>query len=50
MSSTGRSYEQNFFKVQYIIIQSILGRKSMKRKAFTGEKILSVSKTSDRKK
>ena len=28
---TGRSYTQNFFKVQYIIIQAILGRKLMKK-------------------
>ena len=31
MSETGRSYTQNFSKVQYIIIQTILGRKSMKK-------------------
>ena len=30
MSATGRSYTQNFLKVQYIIIQAILSRKSMK--------------------
>ena len=29
MSVTGRSYTQKFFKVQYIIIQAILSRKSM---------------------
>ena len=30
MSATGRSYLQNFLKVQKIIIQAILSRKSMK--------------------
>ena len=30
MSATGRSDTHNFLKVQYIIIQAILGRKSMK--------------------
>ena len=38
MSATGRSYAQNFFKVQYIIIQAILSRKSMKKFAVTDEK------------
>ena len=38
MSATGRSYTQNFFKVQYIIIQAILSRKSMKKLAVTDEK------------
>ena len=31
VSATGRSYIQHFFKVQYIIIQAILSRKSMKK-------------------
>ena len=30
MSATGRSYAQNFFEVEDIIIQAILSRKSMK--------------------
>ena len=30
MSVTGRSYTQNFFKLQCIIIQAILSRKSIK--------------------
>ena len=38
MSATGRSYTQNFFKVQYIIIQAILSRKWMKKFAVTDEK------------
>ena len=37
MSATGRSYTQIFFKVQYIIIQAILGWKSMKNFAVTDE-------------
>ena len=44
MSATGRSYTQNFFKVQYIIIQAILGRKSMKKFIVTNEKIFCVYK------
>ena len=31
MFMTGRSYTQNFFKVQYVIIQGILGRQSIKK-------------------
>ena len=38
MSATGRSYTQNFSKVQYIIIQAIFGRKSMKKFTVTDEK------------
>ena len=38
MSATGRSYTQNFFEVQYIIIQAILSRKSTKTFAVTDEK------------
>ena len=38
MSMTGRPYTQTFFKVQYIIIQAILGRKSMKKITVTDEK------------
>ena len=30
-SVTGRSYTHNFFEVQYIIIQVIFSRKSMKK-------------------
>ena len=37
MSATGRSYTQNFFKVQYLIIQAILSRI-----AVTDEKIFYV--------
>ena len=44
MSATGRSYTQNFFEVQYIIIQAILSRKSTKTFAVTDEKY-SVSMT-----
>ena len=39
MSATERSYAQNFFKVQNIIIQAIRSRKSMKKFAVTDEKI-----------
>ena len=42
MSETGRSYIQTFLKVQYIIIQSILGRKLMKKFTVTDEKIFHV--------
>ena len=35
---TGRSYTQIFLKVQYIIIQAILSRKSTKKFAVTDEK------------
>ena len=38
MSETGRSYTQNFFKVQYTIIQAMLSRKSTKKFAVTDEK------------
>ena len=38
-----------FFKVQYIIIQATLGRKSMKKFAVTDEKIFHVCKAFDRK-
>ena len=38
MSATGRSYTQNFFQVQHIIIQAILGQKSMKKFAVTNKK------------
>ena len=48
MSATGRSYMQNFFKVQYIIIQSILSRKSMKEIIVTDEKIFRVFYAFDR--
>ena len=50
MSATGRSYTQKFFKVQYIIIQAILSRKSMKKFAITDEKIFPVYKAFDCKK
>ena len=39
-----------FFKVQYIIIQAILSRKSMKKFAVTDGKIFRVYKAFDRKK
>ena len=39
-----------FFKIQYILIQAILGRKSMKKFAVTDEKIFHVCKAFDRKK
>ena len=42
MSATGRSYTPNFLKVQYIIIQAILSRKSMKK--ITNEKMFRVYK------
>ena len=45
MSATGRSYTQNFCKVQYIIIHAIIGRKSMRK----FEKIFHVCKVFDRK-
>ena len=50
ISATERSYIRNFFKVQYIIIQAILSRKSMKKIAVTDEKIFRVYKAFDRKK
>ena len=49
MSPTGRSYTHIFFKVQYIIIQAILSRKSMKKITVTNEKIFGVYKALDRK-
>ena len=39
MSTTERSYTNDFFKVQYIINQAILSRESMKKFAVTDEKI-----------
>ena len=48
MSATGRSYTQNFFKVQYIIIQAILSRKSTKKIMVTDEKIFRFYKVFDR--
>ena len=50
MSAAERSYTQNFFKVQYIIIQAVLSRKFMKKFAVTDEKIFRVFKAFDRKK
>ena len=39
MSTTGRSYTHNFFKVHYIIIQAtVVSRKSMKKFTVTDEK------------
>ena len=38
MTATGRSYLQNFLKVQYIIIQAILSRKSGKKSTATDDK------------
>ena len=49
MSATGRSYTHNLFKVQFLIIQAILSRKSMKRFAVTDEKIFHVCKAFDLK-
>ena len=49
MSATGRSYTQNFLKVQNIIIQAILGRKLMKTFTVTDEKIFRVYKPHARK-
>ena len=43
MSATGRSYTRNVFKVQYIIIQAILGRKSKKKNVQLPMKKYSVS-------
>ena len=48
MSATGRSYTQNFFKVQCIIIQAILSRKLMEKITVTDEKIFHVYKAFDR--
>ena len=50
MFATERPYTQNFFKIQYIIIQAILGRKSMKKFAVTNKNIFRVYKAFDRKK
>ena len=50
MSATGRYYTQNFSTVQYIIIQAMLSRKSMKKFAVTDEKIFHVYKAFDREK
>ena len=50
MSATGRSYTQNFWKAQYVIIQAILGRKFMKKFTVIDEKIFRVYKAFDRKK
>ena len=44
MSATGRSYTQDFLKVQDIIIQAILGRKFMKKFTVIDEKIFCVYK------
>ena len=49
MSSTGRSYTQNLFKVQYIIFQAIVSQKSMKKFAVTNENIIHVYKAFDHK-
>ena len=49
MTATGRSYTQNFFKVQYIIIQAVLRRKFMEKFAVTDEKIFRVCEAFDRK-
>ena len=50
LSVTERSCTQHFFKVQYVIIQTILSRKSMKKFAVTDEKIFHAYKDFDRKK
>ena len=50
MSATGRSYTKNFLKVQYVIIQTTLGRKLMKKITVTDEEIFRVYKVFDRKK
>ena len=42
-------HTENSFKVQHIIIQAILSRKSMKKIAVTDEKIFHVCKAFDRK-
>ena len=44
MPATGRSYTQIFLKVQYINIQAILSRKSMKKIAVADEKLFHVYK------
>ena len=50
MFTTGRTYTQNFLKVQYIIIiQSILDRKLMKKFTVTNETIFRVYKAFNRK-
>ena len=50
MSATGSSYTQMFFKVQYIIIQATLSRKSTKKFGVTDEKVFRICKAFDRKK
>ena len=50
ISGTGRSYTQNFFTVQYTIIQAILSGKSMKKFEVSDEKIFHVYKAFDLKK
>ena len=48
MSITGKSYTQNFLKVQYIIIiQAILSPKSMKKFTVINEKVFRVNKAFD---
>ena len=49
MSATDRCYTQNFLKVQYIIIQVILGRKLVKKFTVTDEKIFRADKAFNRK-
>ena len=49
MTATRRSNLQTFLEVQYIIIQAILGQKSMKKFTVTNEKKFWVCKTFDRK-
>ena len=49
MSATGKSYTQNLLKVQYIIIQAILGGKLMTKFTVTDEKVFHVCKAFDRK-
>ena len=49
MPETERSYTQNFFKLQYTIIQAMLSRKLMKKFAVTDEKIFRVYKAFDRR-
>ena len=50
MSVTGRSYTQDLFKVQCVIIQAILSRKSMEKFTVTDEKIFYVYKAFDHEK
>ena len=49
MSATGRSYTQNFWKVQHIIVHAILSQKLMKNFTVTDEKIFRLYKAFDRK-